>query len=162
MPSASFTSSRSYVRRSRRKGANRIPLPSRTTSGMSLQFFFYVLWLIGTSKFYGLVPITRTPFQHISTYYILRTLQTTLKYQNNPFKKYPNTSKTYVIIQQTQIGKVVWHKRFVILPFMDEMSLLKPKTIQSKTHINTQFIPTVSNTVLIKSIPLLTFTIKKK
>ncbi|KAG7204011.1 hypothetical protein KM043_001873 [Ampulex compressa] len=32
MPSASFTSSRSYVRRSRRKGANRIPLPSRTTS----------------------------------------------------------------------------------------------------------------------------------
>lgn len=33
MPSASFTSSRNYVRRSRRKGANRIPLPSRTTSG---------------------------------------------------------------------------------------------------------------------------------
>ncbi|XP_063231859.1 F-box only protein 11 isoform X2 [Bacillus rossius redtenbacheri] len=32
MPSASFTSSRSYVRRSRRKGANRIPLPSRTSS----------------------------------------------------------------------------------------------------------------------------------
>lgn len=33
MPSASFTSSRSYPRRSRRKGANRIPLPSRTSSG---------------------------------------------------------------------------------------------------------------------------------
>lgn len=33
MPSASFTASRSYVRRSRRKGANRIPTPSRTTSG---------------------------------------------------------------------------------------------------------------------------------
>ncbi|KRT84920.1 F-box domain-containing protein, partial [Oryctes borbonicus] len=32
MPSASFTASRSYVRRSRRKGANRIPTPSRTTS----------------------------------------------------------------------------------------------------------------------------------
>ncbi|XP_071453876.1 F-box only protein 11 [Hetaerina americana] len=32
MPSASFTSSRSYVRRSRRKGVNRIPLPSRTSS----------------------------------------------------------------------------------------------------------------------------------
>ncbi|XP_039281537.1 F-box only protein 11, partial [Nilaparvata lugens] len=32
MPSASFTSSRSCVRRSRRKGANRIPLPSRTSS----------------------------------------------------------------------------------------------------------------------------------
>jgi len=31
MPSASFSSSRSYVRRSRRKNANRIPLPSRTT-----------------------------------------------------------------------------------------------------------------------------------
>jgi F-box protein 11 len=33
MPSASFTSSRSYVRRSRRKGANRISLPSRSSSG---------------------------------------------------------------------------------------------------------------------------------
>lgn len=33
MPSASFTASRSYVRRSRRKGANRIPTPSRTASG---------------------------------------------------------------------------------------------------------------------------------
>lgn len=33
MPSASFTSSKSYVRRSRRKGANRIALPSRTSSG---------------------------------------------------------------------------------------------------------------------------------
>ncbi|XP_018328362.1 F-box only protein 11 isoform X2 [Agrilus planipennis] len=32
MPSASFTASRSYVRRSRRKGANRIPTPSKTTS----------------------------------------------------------------------------------------------------------------------------------
>lgn len=32
MPSASFSSSRSYVRRSRRKGGNRIPLPSRTQS----------------------------------------------------------------------------------------------------------------------------------
>ncbi|XP_054264711.1 F-box only protein 11 [Macrosteles quadrilineatus] len=32
MPSATFSSSRSYVRRSRRKGANRIPLPSRTSS----------------------------------------------------------------------------------------------------------------------------------
>ncbi|KAK6635400.1 F-box only protein 11 [Polyplax serrata] len=32
MPSASFTSTRSYVRRSRRKGVNRIPLPSRTNS----------------------------------------------------------------------------------------------------------------------------------
>ncbi|XP_059611557.1 F-box only protein 11 [Phlebotomus argentipes] len=31
MPSASFTSSRSYVRRSRRKGGNRIALPSRTS-----------------------------------------------------------------------------------------------------------------------------------
>lgn len=31
MPSASFSSSRSYVRRSRRKNGNRIPLPSRTT-----------------------------------------------------------------------------------------------------------------------------------
>ena len=33
MPSASFTSARSYVRRSRRKGGNRIALPSRTSSG---------------------------------------------------------------------------------------------------------------------------------
>ncbi|KAL4717943.1 hypothetical protein ACJJTC_001361 [Scirpophaga incertulas] len=32
MPSASFSSSRSYVRRSRRKGGHRIPLPSRTQS----------------------------------------------------------------------------------------------------------------------------------
>lgn len=31
MPSASFSSSRSYVRRSRRKNGNRIPLPSRTS-----------------------------------------------------------------------------------------------------------------------------------
>lgn len=36
MPSASFTSSRSYVRRSRRKGGNRIALPSRTSSGKTL------------------------------------------------------------------------------------------------------------------------------
>lgn len=36
MPSATFSSSRSYVRRSRRKGANRIPLPSRTSSGKLL------------------------------------------------------------------------------------------------------------------------------
>lgn len=33
MPSASFSSSKSYVRRSRRKGTNRIALPSRTSSG---------------------------------------------------------------------------------------------------------------------------------
>ncbi|XP_046741185.1 F-box only protein 11 isoform X1 [Diprion similis] len=42
MPSASFTSSRSYVRRSRRKGANRIPLPSRTTSGTGLTSNLYI------------------------------------------------------------------------------------------------------------------------
>ncbi|KAI8130281.1 F-box only protein 11 [Lucilia cuprina] len=35
MPSASFTSSRSYVRRSRRKGANRIALPNRPTATSS-------------------------------------------------------------------------------------------------------------------------------
>lgn len=35
MPSATFSSSRSYVRRSRRKGGNRLPLPSRTQSGKS-------------------------------------------------------------------------------------------------------------------------------
>ncbi|XP_037956845.1 F-box only protein 11-like isoform X1 [Teleopsis dalmanni] len=34
MPSASFTSSRSYVRRSRRKGANRIALPNRPTGNI--------------------------------------------------------------------------------------------------------------------------------
>ncbi|KAL9891394.1 F-box protein 11 [Glossina fuscipes fuscipes] len=34
MPSASFTSSRSYVRRSRRKGVNRIALPNRPTESM--------------------------------------------------------------------------------------------------------------------------------
>lgn len=49
MPSASFTSSRSYVRRSRRKGANRIPLPSRTTSGRCT---FLCTWYVGC---YGLV-----------------------------------------------------------------------------------------------------------
>lgn len=44
MPSASFTASRSYVRRSRRKGANRIPTPSRTTSGkhISLSGNYYM------------------------------------------------------------------------------------------------------------------------
>lgn len=43
MPSASFTSSKSYVRRSRRKGANRIALPSRTSSGKCnrTNFFFF-------------------------------------------------------------------------------------------------------------------------
>lgn len=43
MPRASFTSSKSYVRRSRRKGANRIALPSRTSSGKCnrINFFFF-------------------------------------------------------------------------------------------------------------------------
>jgi len=34
MPSASFTSSRTYVRRSRRKGANRIAMPNRPTGNI--------------------------------------------------------------------------------------------------------------------------------
>lgn len=42
MPSASFTASRSYVRRSRRKGANRIPTPSRTTSGKETVLLFEI------------------------------------------------------------------------------------------------------------------------
>ncbi|KAK3925810.1 hypothetical protein KUF71_014059 [Frankliniella fusca] len=33
MPSASCTPSRSYVRRSRRKGVNRVPVPPRTSAG---------------------------------------------------------------------------------------------------------------------------------
>lgn len=47
MPSASFTSSKSYVRRSRRKGVNRIALPSRTSSGkMQLDFVVVVVALL--------------------------------------------------------------------------------------------------------------------
>lgn len=41
MPSASFTSSRSYVRRSKRKGANRIALPNRPVGKYCYYFIFY-------------------------------------------------------------------------------------------------------------------------
>lgn len=56
MPSASFTSSKSYVRRSRRKGVNRIALPSRTTSGKYVGKLIVTLLLLSSYAgcFHGL------------------------------------------------------------------------------------------------------------
>lgn len=58
MPSASFSSSRSYVRRSRRKGGHRIPLPSRTQSSKLFGSSVILTSFLSTTLFYEFNRIT--------------------------------------------------------------------------------------------------------
>ncbi|XP_015364376.1 PREDICTED: F-box only protein 11 [Diuraphis noxia] len=71
MPSASFSSTRSYTRRTRRKGTNRLPIPSRTSnSGGVVEAGVTCEPLVAASGSYATPggSSTSTSFQHVPPY----------------------------------------------------------------------------------------------